>query len=127
MTKALRKSPQRDLILQVLKEGDGHLPVDLIFAKARKKMPKISLGTVYRNLGTLVEAKAVTSMLGPNNVTFYELFSAPHHHFICETCDVIQNLDSPGVNMCVKCIEDKDGPKVNSVLTTIYGVCSECS
>lgn len=127
MKKTLRKSPQRDLILQILEKENGHLPVDLIFSKARKKMPKISLGTVYRNLGTLEEAKAIMSMSGPNNITFYELFSGPHHHFICENCDSIKNLSTPGVNMCVKCIEDKDGSKVNSILTSIYGTCSNCS
>lgn len=126
MEKRSRKSPQRDLILQILEKKGGHLAVDEIFSAARKAMPKISLGTVYRNLGTLESQKAISSMSGPENITFFELYSEPHHHFICESCDEITNLNTPGVNMCVKCIEGDEGPKVNQVLTTIYGVCTEC-
>lgn len=126
MTKRVRRSPQRELILQVLMKHGGHLPVDEIFETARHAMPKISLGTVYRNLGTLEAAREISSILGPNNVTLYELFKEPHHHFICEKCSHIENMDTPGVHMCVKCIEGQGGPKVNMVYTTIYGLCSKC-
>jgi len=126
MEKRTRKSPQRELILKILEKNGSHMPVDEIFKLSRKAMPKISLGTVYRNLGTLEAQKAISSMQGPENITFFELYSEPHHHFICEACAEITNLDTPGVNMCVKCIEGEEGPKVNQVLTTIYGVCTKC-
>ncbi|MFT7184065.1 MAG: Fe2+ or Zn2+ uptake regulation protein [Oceanicoccus sp.] len=126
MSKRARKSPQRDLILDILKKDAGHLRADEIYKRARKSMSKISLATVYRNLGALEEAKAVTQVLGPNNLSLFEVYAEPHHHFVCESCDSIKNLETPGVHMCVKCIEDKGGAKVNAVYTTIYGVCKTC-
>ena len=127
MEKRARRSPQRELILQIIKSDGGHLTVDEVYKRARKKMSKISLATVYRNLGALEQQKAVTQMLGPNNISYFEVYSKPHHHFVCEACDSIKNLDTPGVHMCVKCIEGEEGPKVNAVFTTIYGVYKNCS
>lgn len=126
MKKRARRSPQRELILQILEKDAGHLPVDTIYKRARKSMTKISLATVYRNLNELEKAKAVTQMLGPNNISCYEVYSEPHHHFVCKACETIQNLSTPGVHMCVKCIEDNDGARVDAVYTTIYGTCKSC-
>jgi Fe2+ or Zn2+ uptake regulation protein len=126
MEKRQRRSPQRDLILSVLESKGSHLTVDDIFKAARKKLPKISLATVYRNLGMLEEQKMIMSMLGPENITYYESYKDPHHHFICNECKEITNMDTPGVQMCVKCIESEGGPKVDKVFTTIYGVCTKC-
>ena len=44
---------QREMILQIIRSSPGHLTADEIFAEAKKEMPKIALGTVYRNLGIM--------------------------------------------------------------------------
>lgn len=124
--KRKRRSPQRELILDILKNETDHLSVDQIFDAARHRMPKISLGTVYRNLAALTEAQAVMSMVGPQGITLYELYKEPHHHFICEQCDQIQNLDSVGVEVCVKCIQNKEASKITKIYTMIYGSCKDC-
>ncbi len=126
MSKRERKSLQRNLILKILQKNRKHLSVDEIFRKARKEMPKISLATVYRNLAVLEENKFVMSMSGPDNISLFEFYSKPHHHFICKSCKSIANLESPCVSMCVKCVESHEDAQIESIITTIYGVCKKC-
>ena len=55
-------SKQRDLIERIIKESMLHLTAEEIYKEARKEMPNISLGTVYRNLGNLVDEGKVRKL-----------------------------------------------------------------
>jgi Fur family peroxide stress response transcriptional regulator len=121
-----RFSPQRETILNIVKDHGGHLSVDDIYKQARATMPRISLGTVYRNLKTLEEMKEVTHTQGMEQATFYSIYSEPHHHFICKQCGEIRDIDAPTVNICTGCITSKVPLKVEDVVTTLYGVCEGC-
>ena len=58
----MRNSKQRDLILQLVRSAHTHPTADWVYNEARKQMPNISLGTVYRNLGQLVDNKILKSL-----------------------------------------------------------------
>lgn len=124
--KTPRFSPQRELILQIVLDECGHLTAEDVYHRARKRLPKISLGTVYRNLGTLLELQKIAQMQGLNQVTYYEPFTNPHHHFICKSCGEITDMEAPTVKTCTSCIEGKVGVKVDTVLTTLFGTCAGC-
>lgn len=63
-----RTSPQRERILELLKHTDIHPTVDWVYSKLKKEFPKLSLGTVYRNLRILVEQGLVQRI--PSGSTF---------------------------------------------------------
>lgn len=121
-----RFSPQREAILKIVVDSGSHLSVEDILKKARKSHPQISKATVYRDLQQLEEQQKLSSTQGPGNLTHYEAFTAPHHHFVCRHCGSITNLEAPTVNMCVSCITQKTPVKVESVVTTIFGLCENC-
>ncbi|HHZ81013.1 MAG TPA: transcriptional repressor, partial [Candidatus Marinimicrobia bacterium] len=50
----MRYSRQRETILQTVKVMDLHPSADDVYSRVRKRMPQISLGTIYRNLNQLV-------------------------------------------------------------------------
>ncbi len=50
---ARRRSRQRDIILQIVRETDSHPTAEWVHERARRKIPNLSLGTVYRNLNLL--------------------------------------------------------------------------
>jgi Fur family peroxide stress response transcriptional regulator len=123
----MRYSTQRQSILDIILQNGGHLSVDDIYKKVRKALPQISLGTVYRNLKQLEEAKQVGQMIGADQVAYYEPFSEPHHHFICTTCKLISDLAAPTVITCTSCITKNQKLEIDHVVTTLYGSCSSCS
>ena len=64
-------SKQRDLIERIIKESMLHLTAEEIYKEARKEMPNISLGTVYRNLGNLVDEGKVRKLKTTLGYDFY--------------------------------------------------------
>ena len=124
--KSSRYSRQRETVLQVVLEDGGHLTADEIYKRVSKKLPKVSLATVYRNLRLLEEGKMLSQMQGADQVTHFEPYAEPHHHFICKACKKIWNLDSPTVQTCTGCISPKVPFTVDAILTTLYGECENC-
>ena len=51
----VRRTRQREVILEVLRGTDCHPTADWVYQEVRKEMPHVSLGTIYRNLKTLSE------------------------------------------------------------------------
>lgn len=125
--KSPRYSPQRDTILQIVLQEKGHLTAEEIHQRAQKIIPKISLGTVYRNLGTLLELRAIAQMQGLNQLAYFEPYVGPHHHFICRRCSRIQDLEAPTVKTCTGCISQKTPLRIEEVWTTLFGLCSDCA
>ncbi len=125
-SKKIRFSPQRETILKLILKGGGHLSVDEIYSRARAKMSRISLATVYRNLKQLEEQKQI-SPLQSFNQSYYEPYSAPHHHFFCTHCKEVQNLAAPTVNVCTGCITNKVPIKIERIYTTLVGLCEKCN
>lgn len=121
-----RFSPQREVVLKIVEDSQSHLPVEEILKLARKKHPQISKATVYRDLQQLEELQKICSVQGPRQRTHYESFKPAHHHFICRNCESITNLEAPTVNICVSCITQKTPIKVETVVTTIVGICAAC-
>lgn len=123
-----RFSPQRDLVYRLISDSGAHLSAESIFELARKKIPKISFATVYRNLSQLEEEQKIMKTEGPQKVMVYEVASEPHHHFICEQCHHIENLKNPTAAFCHSCIStSSDVPFViRTVAMTLYGVCRSC-
>lgn len=122
-----RFSPQRDHVLELINASGTHLSAHEIYLRAKKKHPNLSQATVYRNLEQLEELQAISAMQGPQGITFYEPFTEPHHHFVCRVCRQIQNLDAPNVNICTSCITKKSPVKIESMVTTLFGVCAKCN
>ena len=58
----MKYSRQRDLILSILRDSDTHPTADMIYDDARRKIPHISKGTVYRNLKLLIENKLISEI-----------------------------------------------------------------
>ena len=137
VAKRPRFSLQRQAILDLLSQSQtnpvtkqtnlkSHLTADQIYQSLKKSMPRLSKGTVYRNLLQLEESKQITSILGPQQLRFYEAYAEPHHHFICEKCSQIFDLTEPSPKTCFSCISKTLPHQIDSVITTLTGTCNAC-
>ena len=70
--KDLKYSRQREAILDNLKSRVDHPTADMLFQSLRKDDPKISLGTVYRNLGLLAELGRINKISAQNGIERYD-------------------------------------------------------
>ncbi len=122
-----RKSRQRDRILDVLRQTRSHPTAKWIYDKVRKQYPDLSLGTVYRNLGLLVKQGLVNKLDFGSMYDRFEVKTVPHHHFICERCGSVTDLDLPIDNSLTRKLKSATGLKASRHEIRLYGVCEKCS
>jgi Fur family peroxide stress response transcriptional regulator len=122
-----RRSKQRERILELLQSTEAHPTASWVFGKLRKEFPNLSLGTVYRNIGILIQQGLLSRIAFGSTFDRLDANTKPHYHFICENCNSIIDLDVPpdaGLNA----LPDKSlGYKVSRHEIEFYGLCPKCS
>jgi len=121
-----RKSRQRDQILQLLRETDIHPTVDWMYQKLKQDFPKLSLGTVYRNLSILIEKGLVKKIHSGSTFDRFEANTGTHYHLICESCGRIQDLEMPvreDLDNVVRQFTDFD---IHKHQIHFFGLCPDC-
>jgi Fe2+ or Zn2+ uptake regulation protein len=122
----MRRSHQREAILDYLRSTRRHPTAEDTFLAVRRRIPSISLATIYRNLGQLVTAGLARELPGRGQGKRFDADLEPHHHFICECCGKVEDV-YPGLPSSVKeaMIKSIDHP-VNEFRLQFYGLCTEC-
>jgi Fe2+ or Zn2+ uptake regulation protein len=87
-----RDTRQRRVVYETIKATHSHPTADWIFDQVRRTMPKISLGTVYRNLSVLKNEGAIREIHGSDRRAHYDAVLEPHAHFICADCGAISDV-----------------------------------
>ena len=126
--KKLRKSKQRDRILQVLQNTRSHPTVNWIYDELKPEFPNLSLGNVYRNLNILVEQGLVERLDFGSTFDRYEAKIDPHIHFVCESCGAIYDIDAPRSldSALLRHVEEKTDFEVTRQRMEVFGICSAC-
>ena len=116
----MRSTRQRELILEIINNSYNHPCAYDIYLECQKEIPNISLGTVYRNLNTLVESNNIQKIKSIDNIDRYDKKTI-HSHFICTVCSKIIDINSK-----VNYSEYIDGNKVLNCKVTYEGICKKC-
>ena len=85
---------QRQVILEELRKVDTHPSADEIYEMVRKRLPRISLGTVYRNLEILAESGEIQKLELGCSLKRFDGVASDHYHIRCLECDRV--TDAPG-------------------------------
>ena len=121
-----RHSRQRQVILEELQKLSSHPTAVGLYQIVRRRLPKISLGTVYRNIGILVQQGLIGRITFGSTFDRLDAKTRPHYHLICERCDSITDLDIPPDNR-LNALPDKSlGFQVRRHEVEFYGLCAKC-
>lgn len=119
-----RYSQQREIILNCLKGQKSHPTAEMIYQQLKPDYPKLSLGTVYRNLNQLADWGVITRM--PFHIERYDADISPHAHFCCTDCGRVFDLPMPDEeDMMPFCAEY--GFTLEREVRLFYGICAECA
>ncbi len=121
-----RDTWQRETILHILRNGRAHPTADAVYEEVRKTVPRISKGTVYRNLRILRERGDIAALELSGKLTRYEGRQEPHYHFVCESCGSVFDLDEPVDQDLNARVEEKTGFTVLYHHLEFRGRCSGC-
>lgn len=121
-----RRSQQRERILEILRTTDSHPTADWVYGKLKKEFPKLSLGTVYRNLSLLIEKGQAKKIHFGSTFDRFEAKLGPHYHLICEKCKQIIDFELPIYKDLNEKANKISGFKVSYHKIDFFGVCSNC-
>jgi Fur family peroxide stress response transcriptional regulator len=124
---ARRTTRQLGLVLEAVRaSGVEHPTAERIFERVRRTLPRISLGTVYRNLQRLAEEGRIGVTHLEGRVARYDPTPAPHAHFVCGTCGGIDDLEAPPPAEGLSAAR-RAGHLVTSHALVIHGRCRACT
>lgn len=121
-----RQSIQRDRILELLKSTMSHPTADWIYGKLKKEFPKLSPGTVYRNLGILSDLGKVKKIGFGSTFDRYEANLSQHYHLICEECGSITDIVLPECKDLLDKATELSDFKIREHQIEFYGTCKVC-
>lgn len=87
----MRMTKQRRVILEELRRHKDHPTADTLYERVRKKLPKISLGTVYRNLEILTALGEIQTLELSGSQKRYDGIANKHYHIRCLHCGRVDN------------------------------------
>lgn len=119
-----RYSRQRELIYNCLRSTKAHPTAEMIYQTLKPEHPKLSLGTVYRNLNQLADAGLITRM--PFHVERYDADTSPHGHFCCDECGNVYDLNVPDTAREAQGICADAGFAFRRETRLFYGMCEAC-
>jgi Fur family ferric uptake transcriptional regulator len=87
-----RASRQRDLILAVVRSTMDHPTAEWVFEHTRRRLPRISLGTVYRNLRRLAQEGLIRELHAGGLSARFDGNTGRHYHIRCLGCGRVSDL-----------------------------------
>ena len=124
----LRRTGQRDLILETFLSTEDHLSSEDLYWLVHKLDPTVGHTTVYRTLKLLTEAGLARETRFGDNKTYYEHhYNHQHHdHMICTECGQVIEFFSQDIEELQDQMADKFGFRPTHHSLRLWGVCSDC-
>jgi len=122
----LRITRQRQVILDEFKRADTHLTADEIYNRVRRIMPRVSLGTIYRNLEILFSNGLINKLETAGHQKLFEANTHDHHHIRCEKCGELFDIPAKSVDFDAKSVKTGKEFEIIGFRLELLGVCARC-
>jgi Fur family peroxide stress response transcriptional regulator len=122
----VKLTPQRLEIFRELTASVTHPDAETIFRAVQRRMPTVSLDTVYRTLWRLEELGLVATLGPPTDAVRFDANLERHHHYVCVRCGLVRDFESAGLDALrvpesVKALGSVVGARVE-----VRGLCAAC-
>jgi Fur family ferric uptake transcriptional regulator len=121
-----RVTPQRQLILEAVRESGGHITAVEVYERLQAQVPALNQATVYRTLDFLCELRLIakTEIHGQ---TVYEIVEEErHHHLVCRHCGQVEHLADHHLTDLSQHLMEEHGFKAEIDHLAISGICAHC-
>ena len=124
----LKRTAQRDLILEVFLRTEEHLSSEDLYRLVQAEDPDIGQTTVYRTLKLLKEAGLAREARFGDGLTRYEHnYKHPHHdHMICTECGKYIEFFSAELEGLQDAVASQHDFKITHHTLRMWGICAEC-
>jgi len=117
---------QRRVILEELRKVNSHPCADEVYEMVRQHLPRISLGTVYRNLEVLCELGEIQKLEHGGRIKRFDGNTEPHYHIRCVCCDRVDDAPfEPEIHLPNR-QNGANGYKILGHRLEFVGLCPDC-
>lgn len=125
-TQGYRLTPQRHLILGIVRKAKTHVTPEQVYASVHKQNPAISRATIYRTLDFLCEMRLIHALQWGGQA-YYEIASEEsHHHLICRQCNAVEQIDNTTLARLIETINQQHHFSVDMDHIALFGLCRKC-
>jgi Fur family transcriptional regulator, peroxide stress response regulator len=127
LTPQMRLTTQRQIILEELGKVTSHPTANEVYDMVRKRLPRIGLGTVYRNLELMAETGIILKLEVGGTQKRFDATVDPHYHIRCLSCGKVDDIEIPVMEDINKTAADLSHYQVLGHHIEFSGICSKCS
>jgi Fe2+ or Zn2+ uptake regulation protein len=117
---------QRQVIYEVLTAIDGHPSPEEVYARVKRRIPSISLATVYKNIHLFIESGIFRQVSLHHGSMRVETNQTLHHHLVCVECKSISDIDADLLGLTDVEQRLPGGFLVQRLAVDVIGVCPTC-
>jgi Fur family peroxide stress response transcriptional regulator len=123
----LAATHQRQVVYEEVVASHGHRSPEQIYAAVRKRIPSISLATVYNNLRLFVEHGLLREVTPHASTLLVDGNLEPHHHLVCTRCKTVQDIEGDFIDYKRLAPQVPDGFDLSKHVVEIFGLCRRCA
>lgn len=125
--KNIRRTEPRRVILQEIKNLTSHPTADEIYDLVRKRIPRVSLGTIYRNLEILSREGLIQKLDIGGTQRRFDGCTDNHYHFRCLTCGQVIDLTTKPLKEIERTISKLSPYEIQGHHLELIGRCLDCT
>ncbi len=122
----VKATHQRTEILRELAGSEEHPDAETILARVRKRIPAISVDTIYRTLRLLEDRGVIARVGSMRDRARFDANTDRHHHFVCTECEMIGDFCSDAMDRIPVPLEVSEMGSVEGVYVELRGICRKC-
>ncbi len=117
---------QRQVVFEVLKGIHGHPSPEQVYARVKRRIPSISLATVYKTIHTFIESGIFHEVSLHHGTLRVETNPKPHHHLVCTHCKSIHDIGEEELGLMSRPGRLPGGFLVERYAIDVLGRCPDC-
>jgi Fur family ferric uptake transcriptional regulator len=122
----MRLTTQRQIILEELAKVSSHPTANEVYDMVRKRLPRIGLGTIYRNLELMAESGMIQKLEIGGNQKRFDATTIPHHHVRCAACGCVRDVHIQPLRQLDTMAAEASGYQISGHNIEFSGYCRDC-
>ncbi len=122
----IRLTTQRQIILEELAKVKTHPTASELYDMVRKRLPRIGLGTVYRNLELMAENGMILKLEVGGTQKRFDATTEDHYHIRCSRCGRVDDIDIPVIDSLVESAAKSTDYQILGHHVEFTGICPDC-
>lgn len=118
---------QRQVVYEAVIASHGHHSPEDIYATVRRRIPSVSLATVYNNLRLFIECGLLREVTPHASTLRVDGNLEPHHHLVCARCKTVQDIEGDFIDFKQLSKHALHGFDLTQPVVEVFGLCRQCS